>query len=130
MGNFARADRIRERVDDWAAHGALEADIYKAELAYFRNRYYANGTLTYHFHHLHFRPSDHPDLVRTVIEGVNDEPRNRALGLLMIVWRLRNNLFHGEKWAYELRDQRENFTHANSILMQILERHGKLGVPF
>ena len=49
------------------------------------------------------------------------------LALLMIVWRLRNNLFHGAKWAYGLRDQRENFTHANSVLMRLLERHGQLG---
>ena len=49
------------------------------------------------------------------------------LTLLMIVWRFRNNLFHGAKWAYQLRDQRENFTQANSILMRMLEQHGQLG---
>ncbi|MET4218881.1 hypothetical protein ABIB00_004102 [Bradyrhizobium sp. LB14.3] len=40
---------------------------------------------------------------------------------------MRNNLFHGAKWAYGLRDQRENFTHANNVLMRLLERHGQLG---
>jgi hypothetical protein len=49
------------------------------------------------------------------------------LAFLMIVGRLRNDLFHGKKWAYELRDQRENFTHANGVLMRILEHHGQLG---
>lgn len=127
MGNSARADRIRERVDAWAADGTLEAGIYDVELAYVRNRYFADGALTYHFPYLNLRPSDHPGLVQAVIEGANNDPRDRMLGLLMIVWRLRNNLFHGAKWAYQLRDQRENFTHANSILMRILERHGQLG---
>ena len=127
MGNFARADRIRERVDCWAADGTLEAGLYDAELAYFRNRYFTDGALTYHFPYLNLRPADHPDLVQAVIEGTNDNPRDHIVCLLMIVWRLRNNLFHGAKWAYQLRDQRENFTHANSILMRILERHGQLG---
>lgn len=127
MANFAGADRIRERIDAWALDGTLEAELYDEELAYFRNRYFADGALTYHFPHLNLRPADHPALVRAVIEGTNETPRDRMLALLMIVWRLRNNLFHGAKWAYELRDQRENFRHANGVLMRILERHGQLG---
>ncbi|HIE1295133.1 hypothetical protein [Burkholderia contaminans] len=126
MGNFARADGIREQVDAWAANGTLEAHLYDAELAYFRNRYFADGALTCHFPHLNLRPTDHPALVHAVIESTNDAPRDRMLTLLMIVWRLRNNLFHGSKWAYELRDQRENFRHANGVLMRMLDRHGQL----
>lgn len=126
MGNFARADRIRERVDSWAASGTLDANLYDTELAYFRNRYFTDGAITHHFPYLYLRPSDHPDLVHAVITGANNDPRDRTLCLLMIVWRLRNNLFHGEKWAYELHDQRENFMHANSILMRVLECHGQL----
>lgn len=126
MNNFARADRIREKVDEWTAAGTLGADLYDGELAYFRNRYFADGALTYHFPYLGLRPADHPDLVRAVIEGVNTDPRDRILALLMIVWRLRNNLFHGAKWAYELRGQLDNFTHANSVLMRLLERHGQV----
>lgn len=127
MDNFARAERIRERVDVWVANGTLEAGLYDTELDYFRNRYFADGELTYHFPHLNLRPSDHPDLVQAVIEGTNNAPRDRMLALLMIVWRLRNNLFHGAKWAYGLRDQLENFRHANCVLMRMLERHGQLG---
>jgi hypothetical protein len=44
----------------------------------------------------------------------------------MIVLRLRNNLFHGAKWAYGIADQRENFQHANAALMRLLEKHGEL----
>ncbi|MFP4893921.1 hypothetical protein [Paraburkholderia sp. EG304] len=127
MDNFARADRIRERADTWAADGTLEAGLYDAELAYFRNRYFADGALTYHFPYLNLRPSDYPDLVQAVLEGANDDPRDKVLCLLLIIWRLRNNLFHGAKWAYQLRDQRENFTQANKVLMRMLERHGRLG---
>jgi hypothetical protein len=122
----ARVDRITEKVDAWAAADPQEADQYDAELAYFRDRYFANGELTYHFPYLDLRKSDHPDLVEAVIQGANDDPRDRMLALLMIVWRLRNNLFHGAKWAYQIKGQRENFTHANAVLMRVLERHGQL----
>lgn len=126
MTNVARADRIRESVDKWADDGTLGADLYDAELAYFRNRYYAGGTLTSHFPFLSLRPSDSPELVQAVITGANNDPHDRMTALLMIVWRLRNNLFHGAKWAYQLRDQRENFTQANRVLMRLLDRHGRL----
>jgi hypothetical protein len=129
MGGFARAEQIQQRIDAWTADGTLDADGYDAELAYFRNRYFDGNALTHHFPHLRLRPSDYPDLVRAVIEGANNNARDRMLGLLMIVWRLRNNLFHGAKWAYQLRDQRDDFTRANSVLARILERHGQLDAP-
>jgi len=126
MNNFARADRIREKVDEWTAAGTLGAELYDGELTYFRKRYFADGALTDHFPYLGLRPADYPDLVRAVIEETNNDPHDRVLALLMIVWRLRNNLFHGAKWAYELRGQFDNFAHANNVLMRLLELHGQL----
>src|SRR5690606_20315246 len=96
------------------------------ELAYFRQRYFANGQFTHHFTHLNLRRPDQRDLIRSVLDGSNDDPRDRLLTVLMIVWRFRNNLFHGEKWAYKLQGQPQNFTHANAVLMRVLERHGQL----
>ena len=125
MNNRARADRIRERIDEWTAGGTLEAELYDGELAYFRARYFADGALSYHFFHLNLRANDYPELVEAVVSGAND-PRDRMLALLMIVWRLRNNLFHGAKWAYRIAEQRDNFTHANAVLMRLLEKYGEL----
>jgi len=34
---------------------------------------------------------------------------------------LRNNLFHGVKWAYGIRGQQPNFEHGADILMGMLE---------
>lgn len=126
MGRFARANLIRAKVDEWRAAGTLDADQYEAELSYFRQRYFDNGTFTYHFLHLKLRPADQPDLVRSVLDGSNNDSHDRLLTVLMIVWRFRNNLFHGEKWAYRLQGQLQNFTHANAILMRLLEQHGQL----
>lgn len=126
MDNRAQPDRMRTKVDEWYAAGTLEPERYDVELAYFRQRYFAEGQFTHHFPHLHLRASDHPDLVQAVLDGSTNDPRDRLLVVLMIVWRFRNNLFHGEKWAYQLQDQLQNFTHANTVLMRLLERHGKL----
>lgn len=128
MGNFARADLICTKVDEWRDAGTLDADQYAAELAYFRQRYFANGAFTHHFSHLHLRAADQPTIVRSVLDGTNNDPRDRLLTVLMIVWRFRNNLFHGEKWAYQLQDQLSTFAHANGVLMRLLERYGRLAV--
>jgi hypothetical protein len=125
MGNFARPDLFCVKADEWRDAGTLDADHYDGELAYFRQRYFADGQFTRHFAYLNLRPADQPDLVRSVLDGSNDDPRDRLLTVLMIVWRFRNNLFHGEKWAYQLKDQLPNFTAANAVLMRLLERHGQ-----
>lgn len=126
MDNSATAQTIRLKVDEWQAEGTLEADQYDPDLSYFCNRYFADGSPTHHFGNLHLRARDHPGLVRQVIEGANTDPRDRLLALLMIVWRIRNNLFHGEKWAYGLRDQSGNFHHANAVLMRVLTHHAEM----
>lgn len=126
MDNRAQVDRICAKVDQWDAAGSLDAEQYAVELAYFRRRYFARGDFTDRFHALNLRPADQPDLVRAVISSLNDEPRDRVLTVLLIVWRFRNNLFHGGKWAYWLRGQRGNFTHACKVLMKVIERHGDL----
>ena len=76
----------------------------------------------------------HPDVTVQTRDGVRrvharraeGPERDRLLTVMMIVWRFRNNLFHGEKWAYQLQGQHANFTHANAVLMRLLERHGHL----
>jgi hypothetical protein len=126
MDNFARVGLICAKADEWRDAGTLDADQYSIELAYFRNRYFSNGTFTHHFMYLRLRPADQLDLVQSVLDGSNNNPRDQLVTVLMIVWRFRNNLFHGEKWSYQLQGQLENFTHANSVLMRLIERHGQL----
>lgn len=125
MDNYAQARTISERVGVWNNEKRIYPEVYEEALAYFRNRYCVNGEITYHFEYLNLRPSDSPELVTNVIKGRNDEPRDSMLCVLMIVWRLKNNLFHGSKWAYQIRDQLDNFTHANAVLMKVLERYGR-----
>jgi hypothetical protein len=92
-------------------------------LAYFRNRHLQNDEFTHHFASFHSRKSDHQELVQAVLKGDSKSVGDTAAALLIIVYRLRNNLFHGVKWAYELRGQLDNFRNANALLILALD-HG------
>jgi hypothetical protein len=112
---------IEQAVAIWNERGLITQQTFSGQLAYFRDRYYANGAFTDRFDHLHLDRSGNPQVVLDVLSGGTTEPEKVACALLIIVLRFRNNLFHGEKWAYELRGQKENFTHANTILMRVIE---------
>ena len=53
-------------------------------------------------------------------------PKEVATVILIIVYRIRNNLFHGEKWSYGLQGQLNNFKHANEALMKAIELNGNV----
>ncbi len=123
LNTRGNANAILAVSNRWADHGLLTNDSFGRELAYFQNRYYANGNFTYHFDQLRFRRGDQSDLVKRVLKSDAADLAEIATALLIIVYRFRNNLFHGVKWAYNIRDQFENFTHANAVLMQAIELH-------
>lgn len=114
---------IADVVRSWAERGLLTAGAFEGPLAYFRNRYCDAGEFTYYFEHLYFRSRDNRDLVEKVIRGLSENPVEITTALLIIVYRLRNNLFHGLKWAYDIQGQKLNFMHANAVLMQAIDMH-------
>jgi len=115
---------IRELVCGWAAKNQLNAEKFSTSLAYFKNRYFNEGEPKPLFQGLKLRKSDSPDLVKAVLSGENKNDAHCVAVLLIVVYRLRNNLFHGEKWHYGIRDQLDNFKHANDAIMAALETHG------
>jgi hypothetical protein len=117
-GNGDAIVRVSER---WQEEGLLTGQTFKSELTYFQNRYWKDGDFTYHFHNLHLRPGNKPDLVKRVLWDETADLSKVAAAVLIIVLRFRDNLFHGLKWAYQIRGQLENFSHANAALMQAIE---------
>jgi hypothetical protein len=79
-----------------------------------------DGKETPHFESLRLRPRDEPELVLAVLNRTNEDIVDKVFALFMVVYRLRNNLFHGYKWAYRLRDQKSNFENASRVLMVAL----------
>lgn len=126
LNNEGSTSTICDAVDAWQNAGILDAQLLDPELTYFRQRYFANGAVTGHFEHLHLRRNDQEELIRAVIDGTRGNPRDRFAAVLIIIFRYRNNLFHGVKWRYDLADQLGNFTTANAALMKVLSRYGKL----
>ena len=123
LNEHGSANAIVASAAQWAGGGRLTAETFGLELAYFRDRYIADGAFTHHFDHLHLRANDAPGLVRKVLNGEDATPEEVAAVVLIIVYRFRNNLFHGVKWSYELQGQLENFMHSNTALMRAIELH-------
>ena len=117
----ASANRILALIHKWASDGRLKISPFAPSLTYFCDRYFSYGTATEHFYGLNLRRNDNPDLVRAVLKRENTNPADCIAVLLIVVLRLRNNLFHGVKWAYGIRGQLDNFTNANAALMAALE---------
>lgn len=89
----------------------------QAALLHFRNRYFQNAAFNHAFNSLHFRNNDRRPFVESVLSGQVNDAASVLSALLIIIYRLRNNLFHGVKWAYGIANQLENFRHANRVLM-------------
>ena len=116
----ASSKAIVALVSNWHAKGVLDPAVFEASFQYFRERHFPNGHESPHFAGLELRPSDSPDLVRTVLDGSNTAPPDKVAVLLIVVYRLRNNLFHGIKWAYGIAGQQTNFEHGSQALMASL----------
>lgn len=89
-------------------------------LDYFMKRYVAEGEFTQHHHGLNLRVRDGA-LVNGVLLGNLNRPWERLAGALLIVYRYRNNLFHGPKWDYDIQGQQTNFETATALLIAVLE---------
>ncbi|MGM8362699.1 hypothetical protein ACSV4D_12360 [Flavobacterium sp. ARAG 55.4] len=91
-------------------------------LDYFKNRYVTNSTLNGRFQHLNFRQSDRQELVAEVLLGNNENVHDIILAMVIIVYRFRNNLFHGVKDIQVIDEQKDNFKNANELLQLLLEK--------
>ena len=104
----------------WSSEERLNIENFSASLQYFQQRYYLNSVATHHLSSLNLRSNDCPELVHAVLKSENTNHADCVAALLIIVYRLRNNLFHGAKWAYGIQGQLENFKNANVALMSAL----------
>ena len=110
----------------WAGAHLLDDEPFERALRYFREKYCRDGEFTRHFDFLNLPDGAHRELVRRVLMNEDAERSEIASAVLIIVYRFRNNLFHGEKWLYEIQGQFENFNHANAVLMQAVELYRRL----
>ncbi|MGF7151889.1 hypothetical protein FHS96_005557 [Sphingomonas zeicaulis] len=124
--NGAGATAICDAVQRWHDEGLLNAAEFEEEIGYFCARYSENGQHSPRFSRLELRRNDKPELVAAVVAGATNDPVERVCAMLIIIYRFRNNLFHGLKWQYRLAGQLDNFRTANGVLTKLLLRHGRL----
>ena len=84
-------------------------------------RYWTRSEFRDRFNGLHFRPNDRKDHVEAVLRGEKVDPTSKLLAVMILVYRLRNNLFHGIKTVDMLNDQAANLDMACRALACVLE---------
>lgn len=122
LNSQGRIDNV-ELVPDTLAAKLTDVRRFDNALGHFRQRYVQpNGDFTAVYRSLSFGPNENRrPIVESMLAAVPQSPTETLRGLLIIVWRLRNNLFHGLKWDNEIRDQLDNFRHANEAIMTTLD---------
>jgi hypothetical protein len=93
---------------------------FEDHLNYFKERYTADNNTNERFEYLRIVPNARKEFVKQVLLGNDNNTSNKILALAIIVYRYRNNLFHGEKNFMQLNEQEENFSVANQVLTSIL----------
>ena len=70
---------------------------------------------------MNFRQGECEPLVEDVLRGNLTDLNNIVLALVLVVYRLWNNLYHGEKNVFSLPGQDESFAVANRLLATLLD---------
>ncbi|WP_394495605.1 hypothetical protein [Shewanella sp. ENK2] len=90
------------------------------EFSYWKDRYIANGEQTNKFRHLRLSDARQEELLLTTLSSEHPTFRDKLESCLLIVYRYRNNMFHGMKDVRKLNDQKNNFLMATSLLQKVL----------
>ena len=122
-----RADinSISKAVDTINAREPITNELISTHIDYFSNRYFnLDGTPKEKFEGLKFRNGQTDQAakqqVTLTLTRVQNNPVENLKSLLFILYRFRNNLFHGEKEVIRLNAQIDNFIIANDILTKVL----------
>ncbi|WP_242218938.1 hypothetical protein [Shinella zoogloeoides] len=128
----ANLTTIRAAVDKLQhSDNGIEAKAFEPALTYFSERYFPGGQQDGRFDGLRWRNGGEAAakaLAVEVLTGKAMAPSDQLTALLFITYRLRNNLFHGEKWAYGIRDQKANFISATHTLINVIEQFEAAGL--
>lgn len=120
LNGQANVSSIRTYVESLATNGAIDSIDFNEYLAYLRDRYFKNGSYTENYQYLYMERSGNPPEVDQMLREPSNTKTVLLIGCLVVVFRLRNNLFHGDKWKYQLQGQYTNFKQANLLLIKLM----------
>ncbi len=122
----ANLNSIKQIVEEINTHESFDLAVFAPFVSYFSNRYFnPDGSTTHSIEGLKLRvsrPSEQAAKAEiiAVLQGNETRPKEVVRALLIICFRFRNNLFHGNKAIIELDNQIDNFIVANNILSIVL----------
>jgi hypothetical protein len=117
----ALSDNEKTEIIDFALLWSFfESSRLGSQSAYFQERYINGDNYTYRYKYLHLERSGNPEEVELILRGKAETSKEKLIGCLGIIYRYRNNLFHGEKWDYQLQEQYANFRNSNDLLLALM----------
>ena len=117
----ASIPEIRNYVKKLSQSGVFENFNFTSCLNHFKSRYFLDGQYTRHYFDLRLEKSGSPDEVEQMLVNLEASQETKLIACLAIIFRYRNNLFHGEKWQYYIQDQFKNFAHSNELLISLMD---------
>lgn len=98
------------------------SDIGLNELVtYFQSRYLTDSKCNDKYYALELAKSGNPAEVDDMLLIKSSDQKTKLIGCLFIIYRFRNNLFHGPKWRYTLSEQEDNMTEACQFMIKIID---------
>lgn len=113
--------KLRQFVSQVKQRGCLGNFNIDEYVQYLQSRYYVDGSFTHHYEQLHVDRSGNPSEVLDMLCNDRCSKEKQLIGCLVVIFRLRNNLFHGEKWQYQIQGQLNNFQYANEFLRNLMD---------
>lgn len=104
----------------------MPSDAIDSQLSYWSKRYiHESGEPTEYFHYLYFREASQTEKTLDVLINKKTSFEDKIEVCLLIVYRYRNNLFHGIKDITLLNSQVENLRNAIELLQIIMPYSGR-----
>jgi hypothetical protein len=88
---------------------------------FFKDRYLDDLTPNFRLQVLVQKDYNSEKALREILPSVDPTTDQILQAIVLICYRLRCNLTHGNKWQHGLGDQYENFCHATQSLMKIID---------
>ena len=121
LGKEQTVSLTRSVIQEYTASVHIPSHNLSSEKKYFRDRFFdAHGNPNSTWQGAQFRNGDKAEEIKAILLRDDSSPAQDAEALIRIVARLRNNFFHGFKWAYNLKGQKENFANASSVLIKTM----------
>ena len=121
LNNDANINEIKKYVESIKCDGSLYQFNIASYIRYLHTRDFADGKLTQFYSTLKMEHNKSGiEYVEKLLQGNSISKEEELIGCLVIIYCLRNNLFHGNKWQHHIQGQYDNFTRANKLLMELI----------